>query len=94
MQIGRGTFRFDNTNRDISLIDINLAHFSNRNQIMQGKVSLNAAMKKISVVRNRPLILKVSDLVATEMVDTGSMFDGQDPCLQLGIIGQIYTTAR
>lgn len=94
MQIGKGMFRFDSFNRDIFQIDVNLTHIGKRSQLMQGRVSLKAAMKKISVIRNRPMVLKLSDLLAKEMVNTGTMFDGQDPCLQIEINSQIYMTSR
>lgn len=35
-----------------------------------------------------------SKFVATDLFDTGSMLDGQDPCLQLTLAGKSFETAR
>ena len=72
---------------------VELIHYGKK-ELKKGQISLKAILMTSNVVRNRPAVLKLSNMIAKDLVDTGTMVDGQDPCLQLRLNDEVFTTER
>ena len=75
-------------------IVVELTHYGKKKEVQQGRVTMKAILMTGNVVRNRPAVLKLFSLFAKDLMDTGTMVDGQDPCLQISLNDEIFTTER
>ena len=93
--IGIGSIRLDTsipTFNESCVVTVELTH-NGKKKLKQGRVTMKALLMT-NVVRNRPAVLHISNMFAKDLVDTGTMVDGQDPCLQLRLNDEVFTTER